>query len=52
MAKKRTVIDAKGISKIYQMGEVEVKALRGVDVEIKKVKLFPSWVLPDPVNQH
>ena len=36
MAKKRTVIDAKNISKIYQMGEVEVKALRGVDVEIKE----------------
>jgi len=36
MAKKRTVIDARDITKFYQMGEVEVKALRGVDVKIKE----------------
>ena len=30
-----TVIEASGISKIYQMGEVEVHALRGVDLTVE-----------------
>ncbi len=30
----KTVIDVRGIMKVYQMGEVEVQALRGVDLKI------------------
>ncbi len=36
MAKKGTVIKIKDITKVYQMGEVEVHALCGVTLEIKK----------------
>jgi putative ABC transport system ATP-binding protein len=36
MAKKGKVIVAKDLSKIYQMGEVQVHALRGVSLEIKQ----------------
>lgn len=36
MAKKSTVISIKDITKVYQMGEVEVHALCGVSLEIKK----------------
>lgn len=36
MKKNKSVINAKKITKIYQMGEVEVKALRGVSVDIKE----------------
>jgi putative ABC transport system ATP-binding protein len=31
---RKTVIDVRGIMKVYQMGEVEVQALRGVDLKI------------------
>ncbi len=31
---KRSVFTAKGLTKIYQMGEVQVPALRGVDLEL------------------
>jgi putative ABC transport system ATP-binding protein len=30
----RPVLDAQGITKVYQMGEVEVHALRGVDIQL------------------
>lgn len=30
------VIDIRGITKIYQMGDIEVQALRGVDLEIRR----------------
>ena len=33
---KKTVIDIKDLTKVYSMGEVEVRALRGVTFEIKK----------------
>ena len=36
MAKKDKVIVAKDITKVYQMGEIEVHALCGVSLEIKK----------------
>lgn len=36
MNKPNDVISAHGITKIYQMGEVQVNALAGVDVSIKK----------------
>jgi len=36
MAASKKVIKAKGISKVYQMGEVQVHALRGVDISIKE----------------
>ncbi len=29
------VIAAKGLTKVYQMGEIEVRALRGLDIEVK-----------------
>ncbi len=36
MAKKRDVIIAKDLTKVYQMGEVEVHALCGVSIRIKR----------------
>jgi len=33
---KKSIIELENVFKIYQMGEVEVPALRGVDLEIKK----------------
>lgn len=36
MTKKPIVVDAHDITKFYQMGEVEVRALNGVSVQIKK----------------
>jgi putative ABC transport system ATP-binding protein len=35
MSRKGKAIKAKGITKVYQMGEVQVHALRGVSLEIK-----------------
>jgi putative ABC transport system ATP-binding protein len=41
-----TVFDARGITKVYRMGEVEVPALRGIDLELREgeflVLLGPS----------
>lgn len=34
---RRAVFEARGITKIYRMGEVEVQALRGVDLDRKSV---------------
>lgn len=31
---RKAVIDVRGIAKIYQMGDIEVRALRGVDLQI------------------
>ena len=36
MKKKKTIIKLENVWKIYQMGNVKVKALRGVDVKIKE----------------
>jgi len=36
MAASKKVIKSKGITKVYQMGEVQVHALRGVDISIKE----------------
>jgi len=36
MSKTKEVIRARGLTKVYQMGEVEVHALRGVDISIKE----------------
>lgn len=33
---KEVIIKVKGIKKIYQMGTQEVRALNGVDIEIRK----------------
>jgi len=35
-SKGEAIIDAKGLERTYSMGEVEVKALRGVDLQITK----------------
>lgn len=34
------VVDAHGITKIYQMGEIKVHALRGVDVQIARAEII------------
>ena len=39
---RRTVVRTQKVKKIYQMGEIEVHALRGVDVEI----YTGEWDLP------
>ncbi|MFM8910259.1 MAG: ABC transporter ATP-binding protein, partial [Gemmatimonadota bacterium] len=31
---KTPIFQAKGLSKVYRMGEVEVHALRGIDLEL------------------
>ncbi|HRJ44575.1 MAG TPA: hypothetical protein PL105_21955, partial [Caldilineaceae bacterium] len=36
----RPVIEARGLTKVYQMGDMEVRALRGLDLEI-----FPGEML-------
>jgi putative ABC transport system ATP-binding protein len=33
-AERRTVFEARGLTKVYQMGEVSVEALRGVDLDL------------------
>jgi putative ABC transport system ATP-binding protein len=38
-AGKQTVLEARGLTKIYRMGEVDVHALRGVDVELREREL-------------
>ncbi len=42
------VFDARGITKIYHMGEVDVHALRGVDLDLREGEFV---VLLGPVGQ-
>ena len=42
---KEILIKVEGIKKIYQMGTQEVRALNGVDIEIRKNEYVPSWDL-------
>ncbi len=37
--KQRSVFEASGLTKVYQMGEVEIHALRGVDLELYEGEL-------------
>lgn len=37
---RATVLSARGLTKLYQMGEVEVRALRGVDLELYEGELM------------
>ena len=36
MAEKKAIIRINGVRKIFQVGEVEVHALRGIDLEIEE----------------
>ncbi len=38
------MIELKDVTKVYQMGEVEVHALRGVSLQIGGGRWWPSWV--------
>jgi hypothetical protein len=40
-----------GVSKVYRMGEVQVHALRSVDLELFKVSLQCFWALPAAASQ-
>jgi len=40
------IVRTKGLKKIYKMGEVEVPALKGVDLDIRRASTSPSWAPP------
>jgi ABC-type nitrate/sulfonate/bicarbonate transport system ATPase subunit len=47
------VFRARGVSKVYSKGDVEVFALRNVDLKLHRgefVVISPSWVLGRPAS--
>ena len=40
------VVDARRLTKIYKMGEVEVEALRGATLTIERGRWWRSWGPP------
>ena len=46
------LISIRNLRKIYRMGEVEVRALDGLDLEVEKpVIISPSWVRRAPASR-
>ena len=45
------MIEATGIQKVYAAGGLRVRALRGVDLGVRRGRWSPSWALPDPRRQ-
>jgi putative ABC transport system ATP-binding protein len=39
----RPLIGLEGITKVYGSGDAEVRALRGIDMEIQAASSSPSW---------
>ena len=49
-SERKPVIYAKGLYKIYRVGETQVRALNGVDLSSIRGNSVPSWGPPVPVN--
>ncbi len=47
----RPVFQARGVTKVYDMGEVQVHALRGVDLELFPAELVVLLGPPDRANR-
>ena len=45
------MIDIRGLTKIYHVGDVDVHALRGVDLSVRRANLSPSSVPADPASR-
>jgi len=45
------LIAIRDLRKIYQMGDAEVRALDGVDLEVERGDYSPSWGLPAPASR-
>jgi hypothetical protein len=45
------VIQAENLTKVYQMGAVEVHALNGLSLRIARGEIVASWDLPVRENQ-
>ena len=45
---KEWVIEAQDLTKIYQMGEVEVPALRGVSLRVRRSEVISIMGLAEP----
>ena len=46
-----TVIATEGLCKNFGEGELQIKALKDVDLSIVRGSSLPSWGLPDPGKQ-
>ena len=45
-----TVIEVQDLARTYHAGDVDVHALRGVDLRSSAASSSPSWVRPDRAN--
>ena len=48
---KEVVFHVHGVTKVYQMGEVQVRALRGIDLDLYKGELVVMLGPPAAVNR-
>ena len=51
MTDKDWVVEAKDLTKVFTMGDVEVHALRGLSVQIARGEVVSIMDLQVPVNQ-
>ncbi len=51
MTRDGMVIRTDDLWKTYVMGDQEIHAVSGVDIEIKRASTSPSWVRPGRANR-